>query len=114
MANLIALDPGAAAAFANADLSPAPELLPSLEPLLAGWNQLGADRRHTTQGVSGPMGGMMIVSRPAPIPWTAVRMWCDVHHIHGEEAEFVTECFAAMDAEFIACWSEQQEKAMKR
>ena len=56
------------------------------------------------------MGGMMIQAKPCPIPWQPIQLWCDRHHFHGPDREFVEYMIKVMDREYIAHWAKQQNR----
>ncbi len=62
------------------------------------WHRLSHDRPWR--------GGGMGPSFPLSIPWRDVREWCDFHAIPPEWLPEADACIQAMDAEYIAWFTE--------
>lgn len=74
------------------------------------WWALGAgDRANTVEGVSVPMGGMIIRTAPGPIRWTAVREWIKARRLDEHDAEILERCVTIMDRVFIDWWREKNK-----
>ncbi|MDN7350682.1 hypothetical protein [Acetobacter senegalensis] len=58
------------------------------------------------------MGGMIIKGRPAAIPWRAVLAWAGHHDLSKAEMALLDRCLIAMDAVFIAHWSEKLKRSL--
>ncbi|WP_456316949.1 phage tail assembly chaperone [Teichococcus aestuarii] len=97
-----------------ADLEPeerpeAPEIPDWLIWIWRAWHRLTDERQYIVEGISAGMGGTLIRSRPAAIPWTAVRRWAEVHGYGPDRAEMLDQCIQAMDGEYLA-WSAERAK----
>lgn len=86
--------------------------LPWLEMPWRAWHQLSSDRSWVVEGLGAGMGKICIVSRPQPIPWTAMDRWCDAHRVPEPDREFICDLVVAMDRTFIAWRNEQITRNM--
>jgi hypothetical protein len=74
----------------------------SLDWIWRAWHRLSDDRPR--------YGGGMGPSVPGRIPWMVVQAWSRHHRLHRGEMQMLDLCLGAMDAAYIAWWSEQQPK----
>ncbi len=89
---------------------PAPPDIPLwAEAPWRAWMELSGDRPYAVAGYAAPMGGMMIQSRPLPLPWSLIQQWCDRADCSEESREFVVECVRAVDRAFLDDWTQQQK-----
>lgn len=86
-----------------------PPVLPWAEAPWRAWQELDADRGHTLIGAAAPMGVMKLLSKPRPIPWTAIQTWCDRAWLGAEDREMVVVLVGALDREYIAWWTERNK-----
>lgn len=73
---------------------------PQFELPWRAWHALSADRQHTLDGFGHSMGSR-IVSRPQPIPWSAMRAWCGDAGLDADETEQTMTLIVALDGEFL-------------
>lgn len=49
----------------------------------------------------------------APIPWSSIQRWGEVHALDGVQMELLHTYLRAMDSEFIAYYEEKEKKKSK-
>jgi hypothetical protein len=83
------------------DMPPAPFIEPEFGWIWRAWHRLHPDRPQWAGGM-GP-------TVPGAIPWTVVRLWADYHRLSRGEFDMLDRVIQAMDAEYMAWWSERQQ-----
>ena len=86
-----------------------PEVPPWAETPWRAWLELQHDRPFATTGFAAPMGGMMIVAQPRPIPWALMQQWCDRAGCDLAMREFVVDMVRQVDQAFIEHWHRTQK-----
>lgn len=74
------------------------------------WMELSGDRPYAVSGFAAPMGGMMVQSRPLPLPWALIQQWCDRAGCSEDMREFVLDCVRAVDRAFLDDWNAEQKR----
>lgn len=87
--------------------------MPWLDWIWVAWNRLRDEVPPETVGMSSPLGGTVITSKPRRIPWSAIRTWSEDHSHDDEDRDMLDRCLMAMDLEYLAWWDERERLRMK-